>query len=107
MKYKINDTIEFKAGSLSYGKIVDYEEESNMYSVELKSGSKIRCTEHYIKGERVVEADEYTKTLLGFSFSNIRCICNIYSCIFYSRYDTQYTTMYTVELANAIYIWIA
>ena len=55
---KINDTIEFKAGSLSYGKIVDYEEESNMYSVELKSGSKIRCTEHYIKGERVVEADE-------------------------------------------------
>ena len=58
MKYKINDTIEFTAGSLSYGKIVDYEEESNMYSVELKSGSKIRCTEHYIKGEKVVEADE-------------------------------------------------
>ena len=25
MKYKINDTVEFKAGSLSYGKIVDYD----------------------------------------------------------------------------------
>ena len=58
MKYKINDTVEFKANSLSYGKIVDYEEDSNMYSVELKSGSQIRCTEHYIKGQRTIEDGE-------------------------------------------------
>ena len=50
MKYKINTEVEFKAGSLSTGKIVDYDEDTNMYSVEiLSSGSTIRCTEHYIK----------------------------------------------------------
>ena len=37
MKYKINDTVEFKAGSLSYGKIVDYEEESNISSISNES----------------------------------------------------------------------
>ena len=50
MKYKINTEVEFKAGSLSTGKIVGYEEDTNMYSIEiLSSGSTIRCTEHYIK----------------------------------------------------------
>ena len=50
MKYKINTEVEFKAGSLGTGKIVDYEEDTNMYSIEiLSSGSTIRCTEHYIK----------------------------------------------------------
>tara|TARA_Y100000287_G_scaffold79719_1_gene63073 strand:- start:149 stop:310 length:162 start_codon:yes stop_codon:yes gene_type:complete len=50
MKYKINTKVEFKAGSLGTGKIVDYEEDTNMYSIEiLSSGSTIRCTEHYIK----------------------------------------------------------
>ncbi len=52
MKYKINDVVEFKANSLSYGKIVDYEKDSHLYSIRLSSGSKIRCTEHYIKGEK-------------------------------------------------------
>ena len=27
MKYKINDVVEFKANSLSHGKIVDYEKD--------------------------------------------------------------------------------
>jgi ribosomal protein S1 len=49
MKYKINDIVEFKAGSLSHGKIVDYEKDSYLYSIKLSSGSKIKCTEHYIK----------------------------------------------------------
>jgi len=50
MKYKINTEVEFKADSLGTGKIVDFEEDTNMYSVEiLSSGSTIRCTEHYIK----------------------------------------------------------
>ena len=50
MKYKINTKVEFKADSLGTGKIVDFEEDTNMYSVEiLSSGSTIRCTEHYIK----------------------------------------------------------
>ena len=58
MKYKINDTVEFKANSLSSGKIVMYEKASKLYTIELSTGGTIRCTEHYIKGERVVEADE-------------------------------------------------
>ena len=50
MKYKINTEVEFKAGSLSTGKIGDYDEDTNMYSVKiLSSNSTIRCTEHYIK----------------------------------------------------------
>jgi len=49
MKYKINTEVEFKANSLGTGKIVGYEEDTNMYTVELPSGSTIRCTEHYIK----------------------------------------------------------
>ena len=50
MKYKINTEIEFKANSLGTGKIVDYEKDTNMYSIEiLSSGNMIRCTEHYIK----------------------------------------------------------
>ena len=50
MKYKINTKVEFKADSLGTGKIVDFEEDTNMYSVEiLSSGSTIRCTEHYSK----------------------------------------------------------
>ena len=50
MKYKINTEIEFKANSLVTGKIVGYEEDTNMYSIEiLASGNTIRCTEHYIK----------------------------------------------------------
>ena len=52
MKYKINTEIEFKANSLGTGKIVDYEKDSHLYSIRLSSGSKIRCTEHYIKGEK-------------------------------------------------------
>jgi len=50
MKYKVNTKVEFKADSLGTGKIVDFEEDTNMYSIEiLSSGSTIRCTEHYIK----------------------------------------------------------
>ena len=49
MKYKINTKVEFKANSLDSGKIVGFEEDTNMYTVELPSGSTIRCTEHYIK----------------------------------------------------------
>jgi len=49
MKYKINDTVEFKASSLPYGTIVNYEKDSHLYSIRLSSGSKIKCTEHYIK----------------------------------------------------------
>ena len=50
MKYKINTEVEFKANSLGTGKIVDYEKDTNMYSIEiLSSGNMIRCTEHYIK----------------------------------------------------------
>ena len=52
MKYKINDVIEFKAGSLSSGKIVNYEKDSNLYSIRFPSGNEIKCTEHYIKGEK-------------------------------------------------------
>jgi len=50
MKYKINDIVEFKAGSLSSGKVINYEETSKLYSIELPSGKIIRCTEHYING---------------------------------------------------------
>jgi len=50
MKYKINDNVEFKSNSLSNGKIINYEEDSGLYSIEIRSGNKIRCTEHYIKG---------------------------------------------------------
>ena len=32
MKYKINDTVEFKAESLSFGKILNYEKDTNIYS---------------------------------------------------------------------------
>ena len=50
MKYKINDTVEFKANSLSSGKIVKYEKASKLYTIELSTGGTIRCTEHYING---------------------------------------------------------
>ena len=50
MKYKINDNVEFKANSLSNGKVVNYEESSGLYSIQIKSGAEIKCTEHYIKG---------------------------------------------------------
>ena len=55
MKYKINDTVEFKAESLSFGKILNYEKDTNIYSIELNSGSQIKCTEHYIKGYYVAD----------------------------------------------------
>ena len=60
MKYKINTEVEFKANSLGTGKIVDYEENTSMYSVEiLSSGNTIRCTEHYIRNV----AQENSKTI--------------------------------------------
>ena len=50
MKYKINDKVEFKAGSLDVGTIVGLpDEDTHMYSIETLSGNIIRCTEHYIK----------------------------------------------------------
>ena len=50
MKYKINDNVEFKANSLNNGKVVNYEESSGLYSIKIKSGAEIKCSEHYIKG---------------------------------------------------------
>ena len=50
MNYKINTKVDYKAESMGTGKIVDFEEDTNMYSIEiLSSGNMIRCTEHYIK----------------------------------------------------------
>jgi|TARA_B100000700_G_C14996187_1_gene833926 hypothetical protein len=49
-KLKVNDTVEFKAASLSTGVIRWLpDEDSKLYSVELPSGNTIRCTEHYFK----------------------------------------------------------
>ena len=50
MKYNINDKVELKPTSLSYGTIVSYEKDSHMYSIKLTTGSKIKCTEYYING---------------------------------------------------------
>ena len=58
MKYKINEEVEFKANSIDTGKIVGFEEETSMYSVELPGGNVIRCTEHYITEPKPVEEDE-------------------------------------------------
>jgi len=58
MKYQINEEVEFKAKSLSRGKVVSFEEETSMYSVELSGGNVIRCTEHYITEAKPVEEDE-------------------------------------------------
>jgi len=56
MKYKINDTVEFKAPSIgSVGIIVNFEEKSGIYDVELPLNKIIRCTEHYIKKAKVTE----------------------------------------------------
>ena len=55
MKYKINDVVEFKAKSLNRGMVVKFDEESGLYSVELPSGSIIRCTEHYLTEPKAVE----------------------------------------------------
>ena len=58
MKYKINEEVEFKANSLSRGKVVSFEKETSMYSVEiLPIGRLIKCTEHYITEVKVVEED--------------------------------------------------
>ena len=57
MKYNINDKIELKPASLSYGTITKYDEESRMYSIQLTSGSKIKCTEGYIKGPAGTDED--------------------------------------------------
>ena len=48
-KLKINSEVEFKAPSLSNGKIVKLPtKDDKMYTIELASGSTIRCTRHYI-----------------------------------------------------------
>tara|TARA_R100000030_G_C3181000_1_gene105833 strand:- start:335 stop:496 length:162 start_codon:yes stop_codon:yes gene_type:complete len=52
MKYKINTKIEFKADSLDNGKIVGFEEDTNMYIVELPSGNTIKCTYQYFKDKK-------------------------------------------------------
>jgi|TARA_B100000035_G_scaffold80497_1_gene67477 hypothetical protein len=50
MKYKINDRVTFKAESLNEGVVVGLpDEDTNMYTIELSTGSTIRCTEHYIE----------------------------------------------------------
>ncbi len=52
---KINSKVELKAISLSSGKIVGMPtKDDKMYTIELESGSTIRCTEHYI-GKTVVK----------------------------------------------------
>ena len=52
MKYKVNGKVQFKANSLDDGKIVGFEEETNIYSVELPSGNTIRCTYQYFKDSK-------------------------------------------------------
>ena len=58
MKYKINDMVDFKAKSVSSGKIIELDEESKMYLIELTSGKTIRCTEHYITEPKPDEEEE-------------------------------------------------
>ena len=58
MKYKINDMVDFKAKSVNVGKVVEYDEDSKMYSIEFPSGKIIRCTEHYITEPKPGEEDE-------------------------------------------------
>ena len=58
MKYKINDMVDFKAKSVSSGKIIEFDEESKMYLIELTSGKTIRCTEHYITDPKPDEEEE-------------------------------------------------
>ena len=54
-KIKMNSKVELKALSLSSGTIVGMPtKDDKMYTIELASGSTIRCTEHYI-GKKVVE----------------------------------------------------
>tara|TARA_R100001377_G_scaffold78231_1_gene55862 strand:- start:694 stop:873 length:180 start_codon:yes stop_codon:yes gene_type:complete len=48
MKYKVNNLVGFKSKSVNTGKVIEYDKESKMYSVEFPSGSIIKCTEHYI-----------------------------------------------------------
>ena len=56
-KLKINSKVELKAPSLSGGKIIGMPtKDDKMYTIELASGSTIRCTEHYI-GEKVVKKE--------------------------------------------------
>ena len=46
MKYKINDTVEIKANSVTeLGTILNVEDK--MYSIEFPGGKVIKCTEHY------------------------------------------------------------
>ena len=50
MNYKINDKVQFKANSLDDGRIVGLpDEDTHMYSIELRTGNIIKCTEHYIQ----------------------------------------------------------
>ena len=54
-RYRINSKVEFKAPSLGDGKVVGMpNKDDKMYTIELESGSTIRCTEHYI-GKTVVK----------------------------------------------------
>ena len=55
MNYKINDKVQFKANSLDDGRIVGLpDEDTHMYSIELRTGNIIKCTEHYIQKSRNV-----------------------------------------------------
>ena len=48
-RLRINSKVEFKAPSLGNGKVVGLPTKDNkMYTIELASGSTIRCTKHYI-----------------------------------------------------------
>tara|TARA_R100001377_G_scaffold64655_1_gene40160 strand:+ start:499 stop:678 length:180 start_codon:yes stop_codon:yes gene_type:complete len=58
MKYKINDEVQFKANSVDRGKVISFEEETSMYSIELLGGNVIRCTEHYITEPKPDEEEE-------------------------------------------------
>jgi len=58
MKYKINDMVDFKATSVSVGKIIERDVESKRYLIELPSGKTIRCSEHYITDPKPVEEEE-------------------------------------------------
>ena len=56
-KLKINSKVELKAHSLSSGRVIGLPTKDNkMYTIELASGSTIRCTEHYI-GKKVVKKE--------------------------------------------------
>jgi|TARA_R110000822_G_scaffold181510_3_gene321246 hypothetical protein len=60
MKYKVNDLVGFKSKSVNTGKVIEYDSESGMYSVEFPSGRIIKCTEHYITDPKPVgEEDQW------------------------------------------------